>query len=114
MEIIKKATHINFVGRMKLYFTLSIIAIIISIISVIWHGGLNYGIDFAGGTLVQVKFQQVTTTEKLRHALRPIKLDSSIIQQFSSQEFVVRTAESTSDLKGLSGQIEESLNNVYG
>ncbi len=114
MEIFKKITHINFVGSMKLYFTLSIIAIIISIASVAWHGGLNLGIDFAGGTLVQVKFQQATSTEGLRKALDTIKLGGSIIQQFSPEEFVIRTAESTSDLKGLSDHIEEALASSYG
>ncbi len=114
MEIFKKITHVNFVGSMKLYFTLSIIAIIISIASVAWHGGLNLGIDFAGGTLVQVKFQQTTSTEGLRKALDTIKLGGSIIQQFSPEEFVIRTAESTSDLKGLSDHIEEALANSYG
>jgi len=99
---------------MKLYFTLSIIAIIISIASVAWHGGLNLGIDFAGGTLVQVKFQQATSTEGLRKALDTIKLGGSIIQQFSPEEFVIRTAESTSDLKGLSDHIEEALASSYG
>lgn len=114
MEIFKKITHVNFVGSMKLYFTLSIIAIIISIASVAWHGGLNLGIDFAGGTLVQVKFQQATSTEGLRKALDTIKLGGSIIQQFSPEEFVIRTAESTSDLKGLSDHIEEALAGSYG
>jgi len=114
MEIIKKVTNINFVGSMKLNFTLSIITIIISIASVIWHGGLNYGIDFAGGTLVQVKFQQATTTEKLRKTLDAIKLGGSTIQQFSPQEYVIRTAESSTDIKGLSAHIEETLNGAYG
>ena len=114
MEIFKKVTNINFVGSMKLNFTLSIITIIISIASVIWHGGLNYGIDFAGGTLVQVKFQQATTTEKLRKTLDAIKLGGSTIQQFSPQEFVIRTAESSTDLKGLSAHIEENLTSTYG
>lgn len=114
MEIFKKITHVNFVGSMKLYFTLSIIAISISIASVAWHGGLNLGIDFAGGTLVQVKFQQATSTEGLRKALDTIKLGGSIIQQFSPEEFVIRTAESTSDLKGLSDHIEEALAGSYG
>lgn len=114
MEIFRKITHVNFVGSMKLYFTLSIIAISISIASVAWHGGLNLGIDFAGGTLVQVKFQQATSTEGLRKALDTIKLGGSIIQQFSPEEFVIRTAESTSDLKGLSDHIEEALAGSYG
>ncbi|MFZ3114059.1 MAG: protein translocase subunit SecF [Syntrophales bacterium] len=114
MEIFKKITHVNFVGSMKLYFTLSIITIIVSIASVAWHGGLNLGIDFAGGTLVQVKFQQTTSTEGLRKALDTIKLGGSIIQQFSPEEFVIRTAESTSDLKGLSDHIEEALADSYG
>lgn len=114
MEIFKKLTNINFVGSMKYAFTISLIGIVVSTVSVIWHGGLNYGIDFAGGTLVQVKFQKDTTTKNLRKALKPINLDSSIIQQFSSRELVIRAAESSSDLKGLSVKIEEALNAAFG
>ena len=114
MEIIKQSININFVGNMKLWFAISITGIVISIASVILHGGLNLGIDFAGGTLVQVKFQQATTTEKLRNALDPIKLGSSIIQQFSDREVVIRTAESSTDLNGLSTRIEEALSSAYG
>ena len=114
MEIIKGSTNIDFVGKMKTAFTISLILIIISIASVILHGGLNFGIDFAGGTLVQVKFQKETTAEKLRQAMKPIGLENSIIQHFGPNEVVIRTAESTSDLKGLSARIEDALNNAYG
>ena len=114
MEIIKQSINIDFVGNMKLWFAVSITVIVISIASVILHGGLNLGIDFAGGTLVQVKFKQATSTEKLRQALDQIKLGGSIIQQFSDREVVIRTAESSSDLKGLSARIEEALSSAYG
>ena len=114
MELIKPSTNIDFVGKMKLAFTISLIMIVISVASVLLHGGLNLGIDFAGGTLVQIKFQKETTTESLRSALRQIKLENSIIQQLGSKEVVIRTAESSPDLKGLSSRIEEALNAVYG
>lgn len=114
MEIIKQSTNINFVGSMKIAFTISLILIVISIASVVLHGGLNLGIDFAGGTIVQVKFQKATATEAIRNALKPIRLENSIIQQFSPQEVVIRTSESTSDLKGLSAKIEDTLSNSYG
>ncbi|MDO8722740.1 MAG: protein translocase subunit SecF [Syntrophales bacterium] len=114
MELIKPSTNIDFVGKMKPAFTISLIMIVISIASVVLHGGLNLGIDFAGGALVQIKFQKETTTESLRSALRQIKLENSIIQQLGSQEVVIRAAESTSDLKGLSSRIEDALNASYG
>src|SRR3989337_1751125 len=114
MELIKPSTNIDFVGKMKLAFTVSLIMIVISIASVLLHGGLNYGIDFAGGALAQVKFQKETTTESLRSALRQIKLENSIIQQLGSQEVVIRAAESTSDLKGLPPRTKEPLNAPYG
>lgn len=114
MELIKPSTNIDFVGKMKPAFTISLIMIVISIASVLLHGGLNLGIDFAGGALVQIKFQKETTTESLRSALRQIKLESSIIQQLGSQEVVIRAAESASDLKGLSSRIEDALNTAFG
>ena len=114
MELIKPSTNIDFVGKMKPAFTISLIMIVISLASVVLHGGLNLGIDFAGGALVQIKFQKETTTESLRSALSQIKLENSIIQKLGSQEVVIRTAESASDLKGLSYRIEDALSTAFG
>ena len=80
MELIKPGTNFDFVGRMNLAFGISLALIIISIASIVWHGGLNYGIDFAGGTLVQIKFQKETPADRIHSALKPIGLENSIIQ----------------------------------
>ncbi len=114
MEFIKPDIHFDFVGKMKMAFGISLAMIIISLASIVWHGGLNYGIDFAGGTLVQVKFNIPFTIDKIREAFRPLGLQNSIIQQYGPQEIVVRTAESASDLKGLSGKVEETLSRTFG
>jgi preprotein translocase subunit SecF len=114
MERIKSGSNINFVGKMKTAFLVSVIMIVISVASVILHGGLNYGIDFAGGTLVQIKFQTEPPIDSVRNAFKTIGLESSIIQSFGSNEVVVRTAESSSDSKGLSGKIDDALMAAFG
>jgi len=114
MEFIKPGINFDFVGKMKMAFGISMAMIIISLASVVWHGGLNYGIDFAGGTLVQVKFNVPFTIDKIRESFRPLDLQSSIIQQYGPQEIVVRIAESAADLKGLSGKVEEALIRSFG
>jgi len=114
MELIKQNTNIDFVGKMKIAFIASTVLIAVSILSILLHGGLNYGIDFAGGTIVQIQFKSETPTEKIRSAFKPIGLDNSIIQQVGAQEFVVRTAESTSDTQGLSGKMSDALTASFG
>jgi preprotein translocase subunit SecF len=106
MEFIKPGIHLDFVGKMKYAIIFSVILTIISIASLIIHGGLNLGIDFAGGSIIQVKFQKDMTADKIRGALKSTRLENSIIQQFGANEFLVRTAESFHDQKLL----EENLN----
>jgi len=117
MELIKSDTNFDFVGKMKIAFTVSMVAILISIISVIAHGGLNWGIDFAGGTVVQIKFAKAVNIDKIRASLEAIQLEEITIQQFGAKgdnEYLIRTAEATDDLKGLSGRIEDSLATAFG
>jgi len=114
MEFIKPDIKFDFVGKMKLAFGISLAMMVISIASVIWHGGLNYGIDFAGGTLVQLKFQKATSTEQLRNAFRPIGLQNVIIQPFGDNEVVVRIGEVDLGGKELSAIIAESLQAALG
>ena len=52
MRFIKPDINIDFIGKKKIAFILSIACVAISVLSLIFHGGPRLGIDFAGGTLV--------------------------------------------------------------
>lgn len=91
-------THIDFLSKRQLFFTLSLIAILIGFVSIIFHGGLNYGIDFSGGTLVQVLFKQPVKIQDVRSALSEIQLGDSIIQKYGSdKEILIRTIRKATD-----------------
>jgi len=113
MEFIKPNTQIDFVRWMKAAGAVSLAVIIIGIASIVWQGGLNYGIDFAGGSLVQIKFKQEPQIDKIRDTFEMIGLQNSIIQSYGKQEVVVRTPETRADLKGLAAKIETSLSSSY-
>ena len=114
MEIIKTNTHFDFVRLMKPAVIASVAVIILGIASLIWHGGPNYGIDFAGGSLIQIKFKDDPHADKIRAALKPMGFEGSIIQKFGPNEVIVRTAESGADPKGLTNRLEESLQAAFG
>jgi preprotein translocase subunit SecF len=113
MEFIKPGIHLDFVGKMKYAIIFSTIVAIISIGSVIFHGGLNLGIDFAGGSIIQVKFSNNISADQIRAALKSTKLESSIIQQFGVNEFLIRTSESFSDQKMLAANVQEPLTAAF-
>jgi len=117
MEIIRPGINIDLVGKMKMAIVSSLIVIIISILSLLLHGGPNLGIDFAGGTQVQVKFSQEATADGIRDSLTAINLGNSIIQRFgyhANNEFLIKTERSSSELEGLSDKIAEALGTTYG
>ena len=117
MEIIRPGINIDLVGKMKIAFGASLLAIIISILSLVLHGGPNLGIDFAGGTQVQIKFSQEATAEGIRDSLQTIGLGNSVIQRFgyhTNNEFLIKTEKSSSALEGLSNKIAEALGTSYG
>jgi preprotein translocase subunit SecF len=89
MEIIKN-TDIKFVSKRKKFYQISTAIILIGIMSLLFQG-LNYGIDFAGGTLIQIDFEQNVSITDIRDVLGEMDLAGSTIQSLSSNEFVIRT-----------------------
>ncbi|MCD4653661.1 protein translocase subunit SecF, partial [bacterium] len=61
MQIFQEV-NIDFIGKRNTAILLSFALIAIGIASVLFHSGLNYGIDFAGGTLVQIQFNSSVNT----------------------------------------------------
>jgi preprotein translocase subunit SecF len=78
MQIINPDVNIDFVGRRKLAYVLSLALILISIGSLVFHGGPKYGIDFAGGAEVLVKFGAAVPIEKVKSALAAIKMEGAV------------------------------------
>ncbi len=116
MQLIKHDINIDFVGKRKLALLLSIIILVVGAASLIVEGGPNYGIDFAGGTLVQVKVGQKTGPVEMKEALASLKLGGLVVQTFGDEanEFLVRAANTSSELEGLSRDIKEALSAHYG
>jgi preprotein translocase subunit SecF len=112
MEFIKPGTNFDFVGKRKIAIGISIVLIIISILSVVMHKGLNFGIDFAGGTIIQVKFTKTTPADAIRKTFQNIKIDDAIIQEIGQNEVIVRTNQPMT--KELQAKVEEAMNGQFG
>ncbi len=117
MEIIRPDINLDFVGKSKIAIIASLIVLAIGIVSLVVKGGPSYGIDFAGGTLVQIKFSETTSAAQLRTNLGGLDLRGLTIQQIgddAANEFLIRVQESGENLETLAGQIEAALGKAYG
>ncbi len=115
MELIKPGINIDFVGKSKLAFLISGLLILATFISLFVHGGPNYGIDFAGGILVQVRFKEPTDPASIRKALKPVGMSDAVIQDFGNKgnEFLIRAEKKGLKLEGLSDRIRQVLAKAY-
>jgi preprotein translocase subunit SecF len=117
MQFIKPDININFVGKRKIAFSVSLAMILISIASLVIHGGPKYGIDFAGGTLVQIKFNEPVSISKIKSGLASIDLGKSSVQGFgehSEHEYLIRTDRSVMTSGGFSQKVQKALESSTG
>lgn len=82
MEIFRDV-NIDWMGKAKYFVTLSLILLAIGWASILLHHGLDYGIDFRGGTLVYVRFANTPPIDKIRKGLQAAGLSNSTIQGIS-------------------------------
>lgn len=98
MEFFKTDTIYDFMSKRLPFLGLSGFLVIASIF-LLSTKGLNFGIDFAGGTIVQVKYEQTAPIDKIRDTLKQTKYANSSITEFGSpDEIVIRITGSSSDL----------------
>ena len=115
MELIKSQTHIDFMGKFKIAMMLSIALILGGIASIAMHGGLKYGIDFEGGTLVQLKFAEAPAIDTIRSSLKDIGLADSTIQEFGSPDTIlIRVERTDGELKEMGSRIKAVLEEKNG
>lgn len=114
MEFIKPGTTFDFIGRRWIAISASAVLIVIGLLTA-GIRGLNYGIDFAGGTLVELRMPRDVDIEDVRRELRGIGMGDSTIQHYGSKdEILIRMMRSPKRIEGLQGEIIKALEVVYG
>ena len=110
MQLFKSETHFNFMGRIKAAVIFSTVLILIGLGSVAISGGLKFGIDFAGGTLIQLQFKNPPDIEVIRDGLKTIGLGESTIQEFGSKrDILIRVQRSEEKLEAVGSMVRKSL-----
>lgn len=116
-EIIKPGTKIDFMKRRKLAYLFSGVVMFIGVVSLVLHGGPNYGIDFAGGTLVQIRFTGSVAIDEIRSALKQGGIEDAAVQGFEAEgkgEYLVRLPATGADPEGISAAVRAALAQRFG
>lgn len=114
MELIRPDLRIDFIGKRRYALVISTIAILICVGSILLHGGLKYGVDFAGGILLQIRFSKHIDSSELRNALDAIGSKDAVVQNFGGEnEFLIRIEKSSEDLEALSKKMQASLQESF-
>lgn len=106
-----KETKIDFIGKRKICYALSLIIIITGLVIYFKKGKQAYGIDFAGGQLQEYSFKAPVPIDEVRNVLKEIGLGDASIQQFkdSPKAVLIRTTEDKSKI--LTDKLKEKFPN---
>ncbi|MCY4535841.1 MAG: hypothetical protein OXB91_10790, partial [Bryobacterales bacterium] len=111
-------TNIDFLGRRNIFIALSLVLLLAGAASAVINGGLKFGIDFKGGTLVYVKFREAPDPERIRAVLQGKGLNVATLQPFQdspdSHELKI-DLDLAGDVVETSGkaQVIETLREIY-
>jgi preprotein translocase subunit SecF len=111
MRIIKEQTHINFLGqtRRKIALAISALVIVISIASLATRG-LDFGIDFTGGILLEVGYPQAADLDSIRNNLADAGFSDAQVQLFGAEDDVlVRLPPTDGNAEELRNQLQATL-----
>ncbi|HOP87371.1 MAG TPA: protein translocase subunit SecF [Acetomicrobium flavidum] len=106
---IKLKTNINFMKYRRLALLGSALLVLLSLVLLITRG-LNFGIDFTGGMLLQLEFDSPVSVAEVRGSLDKIGFGGSVIQAYSEKGVLIRLkTDQESDQKKIVNSLRESL-----
>ncbi len=110
MRFFRNANY-DFLSVRRRAYVVSAVLLLLGIGSLVLHGGPRYGVDFTGGTLLQVEFFEPTSVSDLRGVLASAGMENAQIQQLGdSNEFMIRTQ----DFEGIVDSVTGLLGETYG
>ena len=116
MEFLKQTKTIGFMGKSKMAMVISIV-LVLSSYALLVTKGLHFGVDFAGGTIVQVKYAKEAPIDTMRTQLSTNAMfkGASITEFGSPDEVIIRLKTSSKDISiSMKDLIQESLSLIGG
>ena len=117
MELIKPNINFDFVGKIKWALTFSLSLFALSVLSLLLKGGPRYGLDFIGGTVVQVKFANQVDIGEVRAAVDNLTIEGISVQEFGEKdanEYLISMKTTSEELEGISDKIRAVLEQKFG
>jgi preprotein translocase subunit SecF len=103
--------HYDFLSMRRRAYVVSAVLLLAGVGSLVLRGGPQYGVDFTGGTMLQVEFVEPTTVADLRGVISPAGMEGAQIQRLGeSDEFLIRTQ----DFEGIVESANRLLTEAYG
>src|ERR1700687_2188228 len=114
LQLIRPDINLDFVGK-RYFFVLLSTLINIAAIVLLFTRGLNYGVDFVGGSVAQIEFTTRTNGDAIRSALASLDLGEVTVQDFgkAGQSFLVRF-NTVKNIGGIGPKLEAALTKAYG
>ena len=114
MEVFKRQTHIDFIGNRRISMGLSVLLNILTLVS-LFVFGLNFGLDFTGGTLVEVSYAQPVKANEVRKILAEQGMSDAVVQHFgTARDLMVRLPVRDIEEGGAaSGKVVETLRSAF-
>lgn len=116
MELIKPGTKFQFTRYRKPAFIISAV-INLAVLAALFVKGPNLGVDFAGGTMIQLKFHRAVTIPEIRQALDRVDLGGGVIQDFGdpdANEYLIRLDKTDTEIGALGEQVRKALTEQFG
>lgn len=112
LELIKPGTHINFLKYRKLAYLISAAVILAGLVSLVVKGGPRFGVDFAGGLSIQIRFAKDMDMPALTKALEGAGLDNVVVQRFGQEaahEYLARASEQKVAQDSVRASVDKAL-----
>ena len=108
--------NFNIIKKSRLWFTISILLVLVSVSVFVMNSVtrgkiMNYGIDFTGGTLINIRFANPVVVAQVREVLSEFKLGEAVIQKSGDKDVFIRTEPLETDVRQ---QIVQKLSEKYG
>ncbi len=117
MQFIRPDIDLDIIGKRKIAFLISGLLIAVSIFSLLLQGGPKYGIDFAGGSIVQIRFPSPVSAQQVKSILKDAGITGSTVQRFgdaADNEYLIRVEAGSKDETRAETAIQDAFSGDAG